>query len=253
MKNNITQLPRTSRTSGFLSALIGLALLAAAGSPAFAGNGNVGNPNIMPPQSHPYGLSYAEWAERYWQWDHAGAASAQSVPVWFIGKAPFSPVPGAATARSITIPAGTSLFGPVLSFFDNNEGVIPPLTEEQLIADANATWDALAIRTECFIDGVPVKGLANPLDTAYFLQTGLYINPFTLPGPTEEVAVGVFLMIKPLPVGQHTVRLVGAIEPAPGFVLTKDVTYTVTVAGKDHRNDDHGHGNSDPGHDGHFH
>jgi hypothetical protein len=117
----------------------------------------------------------------------------------------------------------------VLSFFDNNEGVIPPLSEEELIADANATWDALAIRTECIIDGVPVNGLENPLDTAYFVQTGLYINPFTLPSPTEEVAVGAFVMIKPLKVGQHTVRLIGAIEPAPGFVLTKDVTYTVTV------------------------
>jgi hypothetical protein len=117
----------------------------------------------------------------------------------------------------------------VLSFFDNNEDVIPPLSEEELIADANATWDALAIRTECFIDGVPVKGLADPQETAYRVQTGVYINPFTLPGPTEEVAVGAFLMIKPLKVGQHTVRLVGAIEPFPGFVLTKDVTYTVTV------------------------
>ena len=231
MKTNITQLTRKSRASGLLSALIGMALLATAGLPAFAGNGNVGNANIMPPQSHPFGLSYAEWAERYWLWDHAGgnAQSAQSCRVWFVGKAPFSPVPGFTTTLNITIPANTFLFGAVLSFFDNNEGVIPPLSEEALIADANATWDALAIRTECIIDGVPVKGLANPLTTAYRVQTGLYINPFTVPGPTEEVAVGAFLMIKPLPVGRHTVRLVGAIEPAPGFVLTKDVTYTITV------------------------
>ena len=61
------------------------------------------------------------------------------------------------------------------------------------------------------------------------MQTGLYINPFAVGGPTEEVAVGAFLMIKPLKVGLHTVRLVGAIEPAPGFVLTKDVTFIITV------------------------
>jgi len=228
MKYNIT---KTSPTSGIRSALLGLVLLATAGSPAFAGNGNVGNPNIMPPQSHPFGLSYAEWAESYWQWAHAGgtADSPQSGPVRFLASAPFKPDGAPPTLRNITIPANTFLFSPVSSFFDNNEDVDPPLSDEELIADANATWDALAIRTECYIDGVPVKGLEDPQDTAYFLQTDLYINPFTLPGPMEEVAVGAFLMIKPLKVGHHTVRLVGAIEPAPGFVLTKDVTYTITV------------------------
>jgi hypothetical protein len=211
---------------------MGLALLTAAVAPAFAGNGNVGNPKIMPPQSHSHGLSYAEWAERYWLWEHAGAPSAQSGPVWFLDTAPFSPVPGAATARSITIPAGTSLFATALSFFDNNEGVIPPLSEDELIEEANSIWDDLAVRTECFIDGVRVNGLEDPQETAYRVQTDVYSNPFTLSGPTEEVAVGAFLMIKPLSVGIHTVRLVGAIEPAPGFVLTKDVTYTITVTGK---------------------
>lgn len=239
MKNNITQLTRTSRASGVLSALIGLALLAAAGLPAFAGNGNVGNPNIMPPQSHPNGLSYAEWAERFWQWAQAFPAnanpangtappeSAQSGRVWFLASGPFSPVPGAATTRNITIPAGTSLFGPVLSFFDNNEGVIPPLSEEELLAEANGIWDALAIRTECFIDGVPVKGLEDPQETAYRVQTGLFLVTFADGSTIDEVAVGAFLMIKPLKVGQHTVRLVGAINV--GIILTKDVTYTVTV------------------------
>ncbi len=69
MKTKMTPHHRPSRTSRVLFALTGLALLAATASPAFAaGVGNVGNPDIMPPQSHPYGLSYAEWAARYWQW-----------------------------------------------------------------------------------------------------------------------------------------------------------------------------------------
>ena len=97
------------------------------------------------------------------------------------------------------------------------------------------------MRTECIIDGVPVKGLEDPQETAYRLETGLFLITVAdhdnllagdgVPdgGSIDEVAVGAFLMIKPLKVGQHTVRLVGAIEPAPGFVLTKDVTYTVTV------------------------
>ena len=231
MKSNNTQLTPPAGTSGFRSALIGMAMLATAGSAAFAGNGNLGNPAIVPPQANAHGASYAEWAERFWQWAHAGgnATTPQTGPVWFLASAPFSPVPGARTLRDITIPPGTMLFSPVSSFFDNNEGVTPPLTDEELIEDANATWEALAIQTECIIDGVAAKGMDDPLDTAYFLQTDLYENPFTEGGPFDELAVGVFVMIKPLSVGVHTVRLIGAIEPAPGFVLTKDVTYTVTV------------------------
>ena len=53
----------------------------------------------------------------------------------------------------------TMLFAPVSSVFNNNEGVDPPLSEEELLADANDIWDALATRTECYIDGVQVKGL----------------------------------------------------------------------------------------------
>ena len=86
MKTNITKITRTSRISGFLSALTGLALLMAAGSPAFAGKGNVGDANVMPPQFHPYGQSfgiYAQWAERL----------AQLGPVWFLTTPGFSPVP----------------------------------------------------------------------------------------------------------------------------------------------------------------
>ena len=229
MKNNITQLTRTSRTSGFLSALIGMALLATAGSPAFAGDGNVGNPNIMPPQSHPSDLSYAEWAESFWQWTHAGNTinSPQSGPVWFLASTGFKPPGFPPALRTITIPANTFLFTPVSSFYDNNEGVIPPLSDAALIAEANSIYDGVAILTACTIDGVPVKGLENPLTTAYRVQTRVYINPFTLPGPTEEVAVGAFLMIKPLSVGVHTVHVVAAINV--GIVLTKDVTYTITV------------------------
>jgi hypothetical protein len=229
MKNNMTNCPRTSRTSGFLSALTGLALLAAAGSPALAGNGNVGNSNIMPPQSNPYGLSYPEWAESYWQWAHAGgtADSPQAGPVWFLASAPFQPPGGTPTVRNITIPAGTSLFSPVLSYFNNNEGVDPPLSGEELLADANDVWDAVAVLTASIIDGEPVKGLENPQETAYRLETGVYPLLLADGSITDEVAVGVFLMIKPLPVGQHTVRLVGAIDV--GILLTKDVTYNITV------------------------
>ena len=71
---HITKHTRTSRTGKIIAALVGLALLTAAGSPAFAGKGNVGKSNVMPPQSHSHGLNYAEWAKRFWVW---------AEPSWF--------------------------------------------------------------------------------------------------------------------------------------------------------------------------
>ena len=259
MNNNITQLTRTPLTGGLLSALLGFTLLAAAGSPAFADDGNVGNRNIVPPQSHPYGLSYAEWAERFWKWAQAfpstatplnGSApqeSAQSGPVWFLDSSGYKPDRNPATTpHRVTIPAGKSLFVPVLGYFNNNAAcpVNTTFTEEELLAQANDVYGALASRTECFIDGVRVKGLGNPRTTAYRLQTGLFLvtvanhdNVFAgdcVPngGTIDEVAVGAYLMIRPLNVGQHTVRVIGAIKPAPGVVLTKDDTYNITVTGR---------------------
>ncbi len=85
MKINITKPTRTSRIRGFLSALTGLALLMAAGSPAYAGKGHAGDFIVMPPQFHPYGQSYGiytQWAERL----------AQVGPIWFLTTPGFSPV-----------------------------------------------------------------------------------------------------------------------------------------------------------------
>jgi len=254
MKSNITHHTRTSRTSGVLSALSGLALPAMAASPALAGVGNVGNANILPPQSRPNDLSCAQWAERYWQWslsfpatanpaaDTAPPESAQSGPVWFLAS-----VTGNRTVtRQMTIPSGTSFFFPALSLFWIN-AVCPEnttLTEAELLELANGQWDAFASITACTIDGVPVKGLEDPQETPYRLQTDLFYvtvadhdniiaatgTPcFPDGGTIDMVAVGAFLMVKPLPVGQHTVRIVGAAGPLPTPFFVKDATYEITV------------------------
>jgi len=255
MKINPTHHTRTSRTSRVLSALIGLALLGAASSPAFAaGAGNVGNPNIMPPQSHPYDLSYAEWAARYWQWsfsfpatanpsaDTAPPESAQSGPVWFLA----SVTGNRSVTRQMTIPSGTSLFFPALSAYWDNSGCPVNTTDsyEVMLANANAAWDFAASLTACAIDGVPVKGLDNPQTTPYRVETDLFyvtvadhnniLAATTTPcfpdgGTIDMVAVGAFLMIKPLPVGLHTVHIVGAAGPLPNPFFVKDATYKITV------------------------
>ena len=146
----------------------------------------------------------------------------------------------------MTIPSGTFLFFPALSVYFNNADcpVNTTLTEAELLAQANGTWDFAASLTACFIDGVAVKGLEDPQETAYRVQTSLFYvtvanhdnqlaatgTPcFPDGGTIDTVAVGVFLMVKPLPVGQHTIRIVGAAGPLEDPFFVKDATYELTV------------------------
>jgi hypothetical protein len=106
-------------------------------SPNCLSSDQVGNPNpqIHPPCSKPYGLSYGEWSARWWQWLFAippavnpnlegtpfdpdpstpnDCAQGQSGPVWFLGGTfgPFNWL----THRQCTIPTGVSILFPVVN------------------------------------------------------------------------------------------------------------------------------------------
>ena len=93
---------KTTQVKSFLATGLKPALLAtailllAAALPTLAGTGNVGNPGILPPQSHAFGKTYAEWSVNYWQWvfslpatnspilDTGDCSAGQSGPVWFV-------------------------------------------------------------------------------------------------------------------------------------------------------------------------
>jgi hypothetical protein len=83
------------------------------------------NPGVIPPQAHPFGLSYGEWGARWWSWafsfplaqlpllqaGEVDCSLGQSGSVWFLA----GTVGGAAT-RSCTIPTGTALFFPIINY-----------------------------------------------------------------------------------------------------------------------------------------
>jgi len=56
------------------------------------------------------------------------------------------------------------------------------------------------------------------------------------------VAVGAFLMVKPLSLGRHTIQIVGAAGPLDHPFFVKDITYQIRVvphrAGNSHHDDD---------------
>ena len=82
-------------------------------------------PTVFPPNSKPYGSSYAEWSIKWWKWvvsiprkdnpgeDKTGTNSGlgQRGPVWFLAGT-FENLPIA--ERKCTIPFGKAIFFPVI-------------------------------------------------------------------------------------------------------------------------------------------
>jgi hypothetical protein len=244
-----------------------LALLLTATSPAVADNGGSNKPEgVVPPvvETQPYGMTYGEWSAKWWQWtmafpvtadpasNTAPPESAQSGKVWFLATAHGSATTGgsATLTRSITVPNGKALFFPVLTVIDDNTGCPtynnPLLTADQLAAHAAEIFTAVS-KTTCTFDGVPVAGLDDPQHTLYRVQSPAFtytvashdnLLAAVFDGPcipdgitvTPAVSDGVFVMVAPLSVGQHTIHFVGVVGPVTTPFFFKDITYNITVA-----------------------
>jgi hypothetical protein len=183
------------------------------------------NPGIAPPQSTPLGKTYGEWVAAWWQWalsipadrnpltDATGAfaGESQSGPVWFVAG-----TFGSSVERSATVPAGKSLFVPVYNWifgagaFDCDPSVpgvpcdVPAL--QALAAHNTEAADVL----EVSVDDIPVQNVRD--------YRAASLGPFSITYPENsvtglpagtyfpQVADGYWLMLTPLPKGQHTIR-----------------------------------------------
>jgi len=224
-------------------------------STSLAGNPN---PRVLPPGSSPYGKSYGEWAAKWQQWafslpvdqnplfDTADCSAGQVGRVWFLGGT-FSSIElgpnvflGEAT-RACTVPVGTALFFPIL----NNEGSGLEgngTTEAELLA-YNDFIMSHAADLACSVDGVALQDLQN-----YRVQSSLYtlgplpenniLQSFGIPDTvgaiTPSLTDGFYVMLAPLPTGNHTIHFSGVLtftNPPDGFVLIfiLDITYHITV------------------------
>jgi hypothetical protein len=203
------------------------------------------NPGVLPVDSNSHGKGYGEWSGAWWQWvysipaamnpvsDQTGefAAVGQSGSVWFLA-GNF----GGTTVRTVTVPAGKTLFFPIINTLWINlpEFGDDPWSDEQR-AFARAviapTVDN-AFNLSCTIDGVPVANInsyrAVTPDGAEYLVTlpddnitGGVLAPGTY-GPSVDD--GIYLMLAPLRPGLHTIRITAA---SGEFAL--DVTYHLTV------------------------
>jgi hypothetical protein len=217
------------------------------------------NPGVLPPQSHPYGLTYGEWSAKWWQFVLSIPApnnpllfddqctSGQTGPVWFLtGKLCIADVPGEtcsttgflSATRDCTIPAGTALFFPIANAEADNLGLDTPLTLPELREQAKENQDGVTSMT-CEVDGVPIQGLSPARTSPYRVVSPVF--SYTIPdnnlyqflgfdfgAQTVPVAVadGVFLMLAPLSLGQHVIRFTASFDVGFGF----DITYNITVS-----------------------
>ncbi len=224
--------------------------------------GNGGNPGVLPPQSNAFSASYGEWVARWWQWmgafpaeispgfDETGedAARGQSGHVWFLADCPpFMLGPQDTITRTVDIPAGKALFFPVCMLpwltipgldFPIEDPPIDPiewfLENEDWIRPIYETYMNGVSELVCTIDGKMVQDIEQ-----YYIESpvfGMYADE-AIGWPSDYyaacIADGVWLMLSPLSVGNHTIhfRVVQHLwDWGPeGHTRYVDVTYNLTV------------------------
>jgi hypothetical protein len=257
MKRSITDQIKSSFIRGLTPTLLATAILSLGAATAWADCGNDGKPVVLPPQSHPYGKSYAEWSAAHWQWtyslpadhhpltDTADVSTGQSGPVWFLGGtfAPTTDLNGNLIGnadRHVTIPTGKALFFPIN---DAEQSLAEGGTSE---ADCRATANDFAdhmIGLSCTIDGRPLKNLGAYRTESPFFKFGPLPENNLLGLPqgitSRAVSDGYFVMLAPLDPGQHTIHLTGAVVytvAADGFdfSFSLDITYHIKVTAPGH-------------------
>jgi hypothetical protein len=196
---------------------------------------------VVPLQAHYAGLTYAEWAVRWWQWeartstlnspalDSTGehVAEGQSGPVWFLTWSFTSD----SVVRSATIPVGTALLFPAT----NSEPYFflpPDATLEERLATAELVF-VQTVEHHAEVDGVPI----NDMDS-YRVVSPPYV--FTLPednivgvsggdyGPS--INAGYYYLVKPLSVGEHTIHFYFSVQNTFFGDFAQDITYHLTVS-----------------------
>src|SRR6266481_6380408 len=186
--------------------------------------------------------------------DTADCSAGQSGNVWFLGGT-FG-ASGIGVVRNCTIPAGKALFFPIINNWadntdcSNGQMISDGFTEEFLRSLVHANQDNAA-NLSCTIDGVTVGGLTDPINTPYRVQTptpggfsyvlpatdnildflGLTCwtdntgTPLTVDAATyHPVGDGVYIMVKPLAAGTHTIHFSGSVG-----AFVEDITYNLTV------------------------
>jgi hypothetical protein len=202
------------------------------------------NPGVAPIEEKHYGLTYSDWAERWWNWavgipadknplkDPTGerCAIGQEGPVWFLGAAwSEGPKP---IIRECTVPSDTALFFPIFNGETNELEEEKCKTVEQMrqcVIDSNKEW-TISLMWATVNDKV-----LNHLKENYKVESGpfnLTIPPNNVlgdvpAGTTQAYQIGWYIMLEPLPPGKHEVHF-----KAKNADTVIDMLYRLTIVEK---------------------
>ena len=210
-------------------------------------------PKVIPSDSVVQGRTFGEWSAAWWQWafaipvsvhplmDHGDCSVGQSGPVWFLGGSfAFSNT----AVRTCSVPAGKYLYFPVLNGEDSKieesfgNGCSIPIFgdttvglrkcaqsyEDGVFVNADIDGAAIPHLTERSRVQSTVFGFTLPDDNVIKWWTG---NPYLAGTYYPAVDDGYYVMLSPLPAGNHVIHFHGS-APAANFSL--DITYYLTVA-----------------------
>ena len=190
------------------------------------------SPLVYERHEKPFGLSYKELLAQWWQWglsipqsasplmDATGenAFTGQRGKIWFL-----SGNNGGVDEREITIPADTPLFIPILTnlFFD--DGTYGPVSEAEVRAYLD-DFAASATTLELSINHQPL-----PRAAIYHVQSNVFTTAFPehnifagfdIPKGIYDISLadGYFVMLKPLSVGTHVIKMRGETADFSSYV-----------------------------------
>jgi hypothetical protein len=211
---------------------------------------------IVPVNTNVFGNTYGEWSARWWQWvlsipkatnpnlDKSGASCKQGqkdpgLPVFFLAG-----TFGSTFIRSCTVPAGKALFFPILNaifgaaVFDcspTKPGV--PCNLADLRVKTAASLDPALVTMTATIDDTAVPNLNQQRVQSPVLTVTLPADNIVgvtgtnsqFNGYAPNVADGYWLMVSPLPTGNHKIHFTGAITGGDFKGFSADVTYNLLV------------------------
>jgi hypothetical protein len=199
---------------------------------------------IVQPTQKYAGKTYGQWSAAWWQWaanisepnspvtDDTGADCAvnQNGPVWFLA----GTTEGSATRRC-TVPPGKAILVPIINGECSTvEG--DGTTEAELRACAEDLMDHVT-QTSASVDGTAIDlgpvsqgrfRFQSPLFTITFAPNNGFYPDGSVAGTGQAVADGFWLLIRPLPKGQHTIDFQGTAVFGD-VVFQVGVHYDLTV------------------------
>jgi hypothetical protein len=197
---------------------------------------------LFSPGGTAYGLTYSEWAIKWWQRmfsichdnnpviDDSGknCRYKQSGPVWFLAGTVIS----SRVFRHCSIPDGKAILFPIINT-ERSTAELPCASNSQLIEAAKYDIDQVS-RLGVTIDGAKLEHLDEYRTSTppFYLKIPKDNFMGLKHGNTIAVSDGFWIILKPMPIGNHVIHFIG-IDPN----LQLDVTYNVVVGEVTYMND----------------